>query len=87
MASDGVYTFRIEAEPLRYRFYLKAEADSEFTLAGELATGLLVRTRPFDSIFTGTHLAIYAVGAHQESSLRPAYFSDISWEGVRDGGD
>lgn len=89
----GGYTFRIEAEPLRYRFYLRSEVEAEtdtnegFTLVVELASSLLVRTRAFDSIFTGTHLAIYAVGAHQESSLQPAYFSDPSWRGIREGGD
>lgn len=84
---SGRYTLRIDAEPLRYRFSVKGEADSEFTHVGEMPTALLVRTRPFDSIFTGTHLAIYATGAHCESSLKPAYFDKVSWSGTREGGE
>lgn len=85
--SFGKYTIRIDAEPLRYRFSIRSEAEADFSPVGELATALLVRTRPFDSIFTGTHLAIYATGAHSESSLQPAYFENPSWRGTREGGE
>lgn len=87
IGSGSTYVFRIDAEPLRYRFAYKTVDDSDFTHIGELPTALLVRTRPFDSIFTGTHLAIYAAGAHSESSLKPAYFENPSWRATRERGD
>lgn len=87
IAISGKYTFRIDAEPLKYTFAIRGEHETEFTTIGELASSLLVRTRPFDSIFTGTHLAIYATGAHCESSLRPAYFENPSWRAVREGAE
>ena len=55
-------------------------------LVGTLSARLLVRTRPFDSIFTGTHLALHAQGADYQGSLNWAYFSDCSWSGIKEGG-
>lgn len=67
-----------------YTFYLVT--GTQRTEIGQITSSHLTRSRPFDSIFTGTHFALYAQGADDESTLTPAFFSDVSWSGRRAGG-
>jgi hypothetical protein len=73
------------AEPTRYTFLVGADSTSLREI-GSISSRVLVRTRPFDAIFTGTHLGIYAVGADNQGSWTPAVFSEVIWSGLRAGG-
>ena len=82
--ADGPITLRIDVEPHGYSF--SHGGDKAQHHIGFLNSALLVRTRPCDSIMTGTHLALFASGVDNQGSLRPAHFRNLSWEGVRAGG-
>ncbi|RSH95494.1 hypothetical protein EHS25_000586 [Saitozyma podzolica] len=64
-----------------------APAPASLREVGSIPSRSLVRTRPFDSIFTGTHLGIYAMGTENQGSRSAAVFGGIKWEGVRAGGE
>ena len=55
--------------------------------AGDVPSTSIVRTRPFDSIFTGSHFALYVTGDEGWACLQPAYFSDGSMSCTLAGGD
>lgn len=84
LGDQGPLSILINAQPTGYDFSYRTEKESR--CIGSLTSALLVRTRPFDSIMTGTHLALWASGARDQGSLRPAHFRNVTWEGVRAGG-
>ncbi|GFZ51537.1 hypothetical protein JCM24511_09304 [Saitozyma sp. JCM 24511] len=63
-----------------------APAPASLHEIGSIPSRSLVRTRAFDSIFTGTHLGIYAMGTENQGCRSAAVFGGIKWEGVRAGG-
>lgn len=68
----------IEARREGYTFKIGNE------LIGTLPATKLVQARPFDSLFTGTFLALYAHGDGQQSCRAPALFHHVSWKGTRE---
>lgn len=70
--SGGPVFLHVDVDPAGYKFSYDNGQDQQ--LIGYLTSALLVRTRSFDSIVTGTHLALFASGTDNQGSLRPAHF-------------
>jgi hypothetical protein len=70
----------VKARPLYYEFYYSQNGQTR--KAGEMSSKLLRRSRPFDSVYTGTHLGLYAMGSRGKPCLNPAYFAFAQWETV-----
>ncbi|GFZ44956.1 hypothetical protein JCM24511_02682 [Saitozyma sp. JCM 24511] len=83
-SNDGPIRIHIDTTPTYYTFYLVT--GTQRNKIGQITSSHLTGSRPFDSSFTGTHFALYAQGADDESTLTPAFFSDVSWSGRRAGG-
>ena len=84
LVNEGPIILHIDVQPAGYHFsYDNGHGRQSI---GDLASTLLVRTRTFDSIMTGTHLALFASGTDNQGSLRPAHFRGVTWEGIRAGG-
>lgn len=84
LVNGGPVILHIDVQPAGYQFsYYNGRGRKP---VGYLASALLVRTRSFDSIMTGTHLALFASGTDNQGSLRPAHFRNVNWEGTRAGG-
>jgi hypothetical protein len=84
LVKSGPVVLYIDVQPGGYQFSYDNGGGRHSI--GYLASALLVRTRSFDSIMTGTHLALFASGTDNQGSLRPAHFRNVSWEGTRAGG-
>lgn len=67
---------RIDARPDGYNFSVGEKE------VGVLPATKLVQNRAWDSIMTGTFLALFAHGAEYEGCLSPAVFRRVSWDGV-----
>jgi hypothetical protein len=66
----------IDARPDGYTFSVGGRE------VGELPAARLVQNRAYDSIMTGTFLALFAHGAVHQGCLAPALFHRVSWEGA-----
>jgi len=86
LTNDGLITIHVEVTYTGYSFYYEDEHTSKKHFIGHLSSALLVRTRSFDSIMTGTHLALFASGTDNQGSRRPAHFRNVTWNGLRAGG-
>lgn len=84
ISPKGIVSIEVKAHPIGYMLSYTIGKDTK--LLTEVPSRALVRTRPKDSLFTGTFFGLYAMGAKGRPCLKNAYFSDVSWSGVRAGG-
>jgi beta-xylosidase len=71
--------FRIEAKPESYTFSFKVANDASWIEVGILPMRVLMEQSARESVFTGTHLGLYAQGWGSTSCLQPASFSFASF--------
>lgn len=81
----GPVKMRIEATALRYTFFATVGSGTEVKI-GDFDSAELVKPTVPPSIFTGTHFGLYAMGHNKIGSMTKAWFSDVSWDGIRAGG-
>lgn len=83
----GPILIKIEALDYGYEFFVSHNIDSPtFKKVGHLAARALTRMRGDNSFCTGSMLGVYAFGVNSRACLNDAYFSEMSWKGIRAGG-
>ncbi|RSH93063.1 hypothetical protein EHS25_007416 [Saitozyma podzolica] len=85
-APTGAIAIEITATPEDYSFALVDAVSGKSSLVGTASAASLTHRWPLSSPFTGTHVALYAHGYGGVGCRSPAWFSDVSWRGVREGG-
>lgn len=85
-APTGPITIEITTTPEDYSFALVDAVSGKSSVVGTATAASLTHRWPLSSPFTGTHFALYAHGFGGVGCRSPAWFSDVSWRGVREGG-